>query len=102
MSDVAQDSAQVSLFCRCEESKITTRHYLCMAEDNRPATTNDLNELEARIDKKFEDMSEQMRDIETALLRAFQNYAHGVAAQIQKLNGSEAAAEIRLTALESR
>jgi len=54
------------------------------------------------MDQKFDLMSEQMRDIETALLRAFQNDAQGVAAQIQKLNGSEAAAEIRLSALESR
>jgi acyl-homoserine lactone acylase PvdQ len=59
-------------------------------------------DLEARIDKKFEGMSEQMRDIETAMLRAFHGYAQGVSAQIQKLNGSEAAAEIRLPALESR
>jgi acyl-homoserine lactone acylase PvdQ len=47
-------------------------------------------------------MSEQMRDIETAMLRAFHGYAQGVSAQIQKLNGSEAATEIRLSALESR
>jgi prefoldin subunit 5 len=56
-----------------------------MTEDDAPVTRKilkkEIDDLESRIDKKFEDMSEQMRDIETALLRAFQNYAQGVAAQ---------------------
>jgi hypothetical protein len=73
-----------------------------MTEDNAPVTRKDLSDLELRIDKKFEDMSEQMRDIETALLRAFQNYAQGVAAQIQKLTASDSATEIRMAALENR
>ena len=43
-----------------------------------------------------------MQDIETALLCAFQNYATGVAAQIQKLTASDSATEIRMAALENR
>jgi len=54
-----------------------------MTEDDAPVTRKvlkkDLDDLESRIDKKLdnlgEKMSEQMQDIETALLRAFQNYA---------------------------
>jgi hypothetical protein len=48
-----------------------------MAEDDGNATKKDLAELEARIDKKLENMSEQMRDIETAMLRAFHSVAQG-------------------------
>jgi hypothetical protein len=84
------------------ESKIEVRHFHIMAENDSPLSRKDLQTLEARIDKKFEDMSEQMRDIETALLRAFQNYAQGVAAQIQKLTASDSATEIRMAALENR
>ena len=73
-----------------------------MPENQEPITRKDLTILEAKIDKKFEDISEQMRDIETALLRAFQNYAQGVAAQIQKLTASDSATEIRMAALENR
>ena len=77
-----------------------------MTEDDKPATRADFNATRAEFKAEFkateERLSEQMRDIETALLRAFQNYAKGVAAQIQKLNGSEAATETRLSALESR
>ena len=73
-----------------------------MTEDDKPVTRKDLNDLEARIHRKFEEMSEQMRDIETALLRAFQNYAQSVTAQFQKLTTGEATTEIRLTALEGR
>ena len=77
-----------------------------MTEEDKPVTRRELqaslNDLQERIDGKFEAMSEQMRDIETAILKAFHGYAQGVAAQIQKLNASEAATEIRLAALESR
>ena len=70
-----------------------------MTEDDKPATRADFNatraEFKAELKATEERLSEQMRDIETALLRAFQNYAKGVAAQIQKLNGSEAATETR-------
>jgi hypothetical protein len=66
-----------------------------MTEDDKPVTRAELKaELSA--------LSEQMRDIETALLRAFQSYAQGVAAQLQRLTGAEAAAEIRISSLESR
>jgi two-component sensor histidine kinase len=66
----------------------------------------ELKELRAGVKEELSElqsaMSEQMRDIETALLRAFQNYAQGVAAQIQKLTASDSATEIRMAALENR
>ena len=66
-----------------------------MTEDEKPATRKDLNELRVAL-------SEEMRDIETALLRAFHSYAQSDAAQHQKHTAFEAATEIRLSALESR
>jgi hypothetical protein len=66
-----------------------------MTEDDKPATRKDLSDLRVAL-------SGEMRDIETALLKAFHSYAQGVAAQIQKLNASDVASEIRLSALESR
>ena len=85
-----------------------------MTEDDKPVTRAELKaelkelkaELKGELTGDFSDlrsaMSEQMRDIETALLRAFQNYAQGVAAQIQKLTASDSATEIRMAALENR
>ncbi len=48
-----------------------------MTEDDGNATKKDLADLEARIDKKLESMSEQMRDIETAMLRAVHSDTQG-------------------------
>ena len=70
-----------------------------MTEDDKPVTGA---ELKAELKELKAELFEQMRDIETALLRAFQNYAQGVAAQLQKLSGGEVATEIRLSSLESR
>ena len=70
-----------------------------MTEDEKPVTKTEMHE---GLSELRTSLSEQMRDIETAILKAFHGYAQGVAAQIQKLNGSEAATEIRLAALESR
>jgi hypothetical protein len=96
-----------------------------MADDNGNATKKDLAELEARIDKKFE-RTATTKDLPTSKGGSTRNsipsksgcpsrcgtskpqccgrfsYGQGVAAQSQKLNGSEAATEIRLSALESR
>ena len=81
-----------------------------MSEDDKPVTRAEMEaalkelkgDLSGEISASQTAMSEQMRDIETALLRAFQSYAQGVAAQLQRLTGAEAAAEIRLSSLESR
>jgi hypothetical protein len=48
-----------------------------MTEDDKPGTRA---ELKVELSDLQSAMSEQMQDIETALLRAFQNYAQGVAA----------------------
>jgi hypothetical protein len=77
-----------------------------MSQNEKPVTQAEMRaafgEFEQRMERRFEDMSEQMRDIETALLRAFQNYAQSVTAQFQKLNVADGATEVRLTALEGR
>jgi hypothetical protein len=70
-----------------------------MTEDDKPATKE---ELRLALSELQTAMSEQMRDLEPSLLRAFQNYAQGVSAQFQKLTASDGATEIRLTALEGR
>jgi hypothetical protein len=70
-----------------------------MTEDDKPVTRA---EMKAELSHLQVVLSEQMRDIETALLRAFQNYAQSVTAQFQKLTTGEATTEIRLTALEGR
>ena len=70
-----------------------------MTEDEKPVTRT---ELKAELSDLKAAVSEQIRDIETALLRAFQNYAQGVAAQIQRLTVSDSATEIRMVALENR
>jgi len=71
-----------------------TGHYRGM-EDDKPVT-------HAQLRDGLSELSEQMRDIETALLRAFQNYAQSVTAQFQKLTAVDTSTEIRLTALEGR
>ena len=77
-----------------------------MNEDTNPVTRKDLTDnlqnLETRIERRFEDMSEQMRDIETAILKAMHGYAQSVNAQVQRLTGSDAATQVRLSALENR
>ena len=70
-----------------------------MADDNKPVTST---EMRRALSELREAMSEQMRDMETAMLRAFHSHAQGMAAQNQKHTASDAAAEIRLSALESR
>jgi len=70
-----------------------------MPENDKPVTRA---ELKAELSDLQSAMSEQMQDIETALLRAFQNYAQGVAAQIQRLTASDSATEIRMASLENR
>ena len=70
-----------------------------MADENKPVTTN---EMRVALSELREGLSEQMRDIETSLLRAFHSYAQSDAAQHQKHTAYEAATEIRLSALESR
>jgi hypothetical protein len=65
------------------ESKIEVRHFHTMSEDDKPVTRAELRaelkelkgELKGYLSELQSAMSEQMRDIETALLRAFQNYA---------------------------
>jgi hypothetical protein len=61
-----------------------------MTEDDKPVTKE---ELRSALSELQTAMSEQMRDIETSLLRAFQNYAQGVSAQFQKLTASDGATE---------
>jgi acyl-homoserine lactone acylase PvdQ len=70
-----------------------------MAENDKPVTNA---ELKVAMSELQSAMSEQMRNIETAMLRAFQSYAQGVSAQFQKANASELATETRLSALENR
>ena len=66
-----------------------------MNEDNSPVIRKDVRESEERL-------SEQMRDIETAILKAMHGYAQSVNPQVQRLTGSDAATQVRLSALESR
>jgi hypothetical protein len=78
-----------------------------MTEDDRPITRKDLDELKAALRDELKaalqsGFSEQMRDIETALLKTFHGYALGATAQFQKLTAVDGATETRLTALEGR
>ena len=73
--------------------------FVDMSENDKPVTQQQMRAALADVQTA---LSEQMRDIETALLRAFQNYAQGVSAQFQKLNAVDGATEVRLTALEGR
>ena len=77
-----------------------------MSGDDKPVTRKDLTDgltsLETRIQGRFEEMSEQMRDIETAILKAMHGYAQSINAQAQRLSVSDAATQVRLSALEDR
>jgi hypothetical protein len=70
-----------------------------MIEDDKPVTQA---QLQGALSEMQSALSEQMRDIETAMLKAFHSYAQGVSAQFQKLTAGDSSAEIRLSALESR
>jgi hypothetical protein len=98
MSDDDKPVTRAELKAEMKELKAELRAELKADLSGFPTKT----ELKTELSDLKSAMSEQMRDIETALLRAFQNYAQGVAAQIQKLTASDSATEIRMAALENR
>jgi len=63
-----------------------------MADENAPATKKDLRELEERIDGRMgaleERLSEQMRDMQTELLKAFLPWQDQVRIQFRELEAN--------------
>lgn len=78
-----------------------------MANDGNHAVTKAeldaaLSAFEERIGKRFEEMIETMRGIETNLLTAFHSYARGVSVRMATHDSQYVAMNERMNALEER
>ena len=56
-----------------------------MPDDSRPATKQDLNELREEMRQLGDHLVEQMRDMQTEVLRAFHDWAHPVEIKLQAI-----------------
>jgi hypothetical protein len=78
--------------------------------DSDPVTKKDLQELESRLEPRFDAkleafadrLTELVRDVETTMLTAFHGYAKGQAVRLQAVEIADAAVNQRLDALEQR
>lgn len=59
-----------------------------MDDENGPATKKDLRELEERLQATEERLSEQMRDMQTELLKAFLPWQDNVRIQFRELEAN--------------
>jgi hypothetical protein len=56
-----------------------------MPEDSRPATKQDLNELRTEMREMRDQLIEQMRDVQTEVLRAFHDWAQPVEIKLRAI-----------------
>jgi hypothetical protein len=67
-----------------------------------PATKGDLLDLGDRVNRRFEELVELMRDNETKLLGAFYSFAETNQKRLSEVEREPAAIKERLASLESR
>lgn len=73
-----------------------------MENGQQPATKADLRGLEEKIDRRFEDMVELLRDTETKLLQAFYGYAESNRKRMGQNEADTAILSSRVNTLEER
>ena len=77
-----------------------------MDNGHEPATKQDVQDavenLEHRMDRRFDDLTELVRDTETKLLQAFYGYAKSNDTRVLEVEANEAVLRSRVSTIESR
>lgn len=73
-----------------------------MDNGHEPATKQDIRDLEQRMGRGFDDLTELVRDTETKLLQAFYGYAKSNDTRVLEVEANEAVLRSRVSTIESR